>query len=116
MLGRIISSLIAVAVFGALSLTAPAMAQSKIPPAVTLYIPSGIGGGYDTYGRLASRHLGRFLPGNPTLIPKNMPGAGGVVLANYLFNVAPKDGSASALLQGGPPPERWVGFSVVQFV
>ena len=44
-----------------------AAAQFKAPT-VTLYIPSGIGGGYDTYGRLASRHLGRFLPGNPTLI------------------------------------------------
>src|SRR5262245_46298646 len=74
MLGRIISSLfVAVAVFGALSLTAPAAAaQSRIPPTVTLYIPSGIGGGYDSYGRLASRHLGRFLPGDPTLVPKNM--------------------------------------------
>src|SRR5262245_59477125 len=61
----------------------PAAAQFKAT-SVTLYIPSGIGGGYDTYGRLASRHLGRFLPGNPAIVPKNMPGAGGVVLANYL--------------------------------
>ena len=68
---------------------------------VSLYMPSGIGGGYDTYGRLAARHLGRYLPGNPTLIPRNMPGAGGVVLANYLYNVAPKDGSALAIVQGG---------------
>ena len=77
---------------------------------MTLYIPSGIGGGYDTYGRLASRHLGRFLPGNPTLVPKNMPGAGGVVLANYLYNVAPKDGSAIALVQGGTPLEPCSNF------
>jgi tripartite-type tricarboxylate transporter receptor subunit TctC len=83
--------------------------------AVTLYIPSGIGGGYDTYGRLAARHLGRFLPGNPTLIPKNMPGAGGVVLANYLYNVAPKDGSAIALVQGGTPFEPLFGFLQAKF-
>jgi tripartite-type tricarboxylate transporter receptor subunit TctC len=84
-------------------------------PTVTLYIPSGIGGGYDTYGRLASRHLGRFLPGNPTLIPKNMPGAGGMVLASYLYNVAPKDGSAIALVQGGTPLEPLFGFSQAKF-
>ena len=82
---------------------------------MTLYIPSGIGGGYDTYGRLASRHLGRFLPGNPTIVPKNMPGAGGVVLANYLYNVAPKDGSAIALLQGGTPLEPLFGFSQAKY-
>ena len=85
------------------------------PTTVTLYIPSGIGGGYDTYGRLASRHLGRFLPGNPTLVPRNMPGAGGVVLANYLYNVAPKDGSAIALVQGGTPLEPLFGFSQAKF-
>ena len=62
--------------------------------AVSLFIPSGIGGGYDAYARLAGRHLGRFLPGNPAILPKNMGGAGGVVLANYMSNVAPKDGSA----------------------
>ena len=74
-----------------------------------LYIPSGIGGGYDTYARLASRHLGRFLPGNPTIVPRNMPGAGGVVLANYLYNVAPKDGSAIALFMAGAPLEPLFG-------
>jgi tripartite-type tricarboxylate transporter receptor subunit TctC len=91
-----------------------AAAQFKAPT-VTLYIPSGIGGGYDTYGRLASRHLARFLPGNPTLIPKNMPGAGGVVLANYLYNVAPTDGSAIALLQGGTALEPLFGFSQAKY-
>ncbi len=82
---------------------------------VTLYIPSGIGGGYDSYGRLASRHLGRFLPGNPALVPKNMPGAGGVVLANYLYNVAPKDGSAIALVQGGTPLEPLFEFPQAKY-
>jgi tripartite-type tricarboxylate transporter receptor subunit TctC len=113
MLGRIVSSFVVLAALW--TATPRAAAQPKIPSAVTLYIPSGIGGGYDTYGRLASRHLGRFLPGNPTLIPKNMPGAGGVVLANYLYNVAPKDGSAIALLQGGTPLEPLFSFSQAKF-
>src|SRR5262249_47216081 len=76
---------------------------------VSLYIPSGIGGGYDAYGRLAARYLGRYLPGNPTILPKNMSGAGGVVAANYLYNVAPKDGSAIALFMAGAPFEPLFG-------
>ena len=82
---------------------------------ITLYIPSGIGGGYDIYGRLVGRHLGRFLPGNPTIIPKNMPGAGGIILGNYLYNVAPKDGSAIAELQAGMPFEPLFGNSLAKF-
>jgi len=110
---RMISSIAALVLLGVVATTGAA-AQFKVP-AVTLYIPSGIGGGYDTYGRLASRHLGRFLPGNPTLVPKNMPGAGGVVLANYLFNVAPRDGSAIALVQGGTPLEPLFDFPQAKF-
>ena len=78
-------------------------------PAVAVYIPAGIGGGYDAYARLASRHLGRFLPGNPAIVPRNMPGAGGVIVANYLYNVAPKDGSAIALFMAGAPFEPLFG-------
>src|SRR6201999_3588304 len=84
-------------------------------PSVAVYIPAGIGGGYDAYARLAARHLGRFLPGNPAIVPKNMPGAGGVVLANYLYNVAPKDGSAIALFRGGTPFEPLFGNSQTKF-
>ncbi len=94
--------------------SAGAVAEFKAAT-VSLYIPSGIGGGYDTYGRLAARHIGRFLPGNPTVIAKNMPGAGGVVLANYLYNVAPKDGSAIAIVQGGTPFEPLYGNAKAQF-
>jgi tripartite-type tricarboxylate transporter receptor subunit TctC len=82
---------------------------------VSIYIPSGIGGGYDAYGRLVSRHLGRFMPGNPVMIPKNMTGAGGVVAANYLYNVAPKDGSAIALFMAGAPFEPLFGNTQAKF-
>jgi tripartite-type tricarboxylate transporter receptor subunit TctC len=100
-----------VALFG---MTPAAHAQFKAS-AVSLYMPSGIGGGYDLYGRLAARHLGRFLPGNPVLLPKNMQGAGGIVLANYLYNVAPKDGSAVAILQGGTAFEPLYGNTQAKF-
>jgi tripartite-type tricarboxylate transporter receptor subunit TctC len=61
---------------------------------IELVVGSGPGGGYDTYGRLLARHLPRYLPGTPTVVVQNMPGAGGLRAANYLYNVAPKDGTA----------------------
>jgi tripartite-type tricarboxylate transporter receptor subunit TctC len=69
--------------------------QSKT---VTVYIAFGAGGGYDQYARLFARHIGRHLPGNPTVVPSNMPGANGIVAANYLYNTAPKDGTALGFL------------------
>src|SRR5215470_15325377 len=53
---------------------------------------------YDGYARLIARHLPRFLPGSPTMIARNMPGAGGVIASNYLYNVAPQDGTALAII------------------
>src|SRR4051794_24590537 len=57
-----------------------------------LIIGGGAGGGYDFYGRLIAPFLSRHLPGHPTFVPVGMPGAGGIVAANYLYNVALKDG------------------------
>lgn len=65
---------------------------------VTVYIAFGIGGGYDQYARLFARHVGRHIPGHPTIVPSNMPGANGIVAANYLYNTAPKDGTALGFL------------------
>lgn len=56
------------------------------------------GGGYDIYGRIAAEYLGRFMPGNPAIIPQNMPGAGSVVAARYMYGLAPKDGTVLAIL------------------
>lgn len=64
---------------------------------ISLHIGFGSGGGYDAYSRLAARHLGRHIPGNPTIVPKNMPGAGGLKVANFMWRLAPKDGTALAM-------------------
>ncbi len=56
------------------------------------------GGSYGTYGRMLARHLGAQLPGNPTLVPKNMPGAGSLVASNYLYKIAPRDGSTLGVI------------------
>ena len=59
-----------------------------------MYIGSSSGGGTDLYGRLVASFIGKHIPGNPTVVPANIPGANGLVAANQLFNIAPKDGTA----------------------
>jgi tripartite-type tricarboxylate transporter receptor subunit TctC len=66
---------------------------------VTIHVPVNPGGGYDTYARLVARHIRKHLPGQPTVIVKNMPGAGGILLSGYLYSHAPKDGTEIAILQ-----------------
>lgn len=66
---------------------------------ITINVGSAPGGGYDAQARLMSRYLGRHIPGNPGVIVQNVPGAGGLVAANNFYSMAPKDGSAIALLQ-----------------
>jgi tripartite-type tricarboxylate transporter receptor subunit TctC len=60
---------------------------------VSLVVGYGSGGGYDVYGRLVATHLGKYIPGNPTVVIQNMPGAGSLRSVNYLYNTAPKDGT-----------------------
>jgi tripartite-type tricarboxylate transporter receptor subunit TctC len=66
-----------------------------------LLIGFGPGGGYDLYGRAVARHMGRFIPGNPSLVPQNMAGAGSVRAASSLYNAAPKDGSVIGTFSRG---------------
>jgi tripartite-type tricarboxylate transporter receptor subunit TctC len=60
---------------------------------LTVVISFSVGGGYDLYARVLARHLGKYIPGHPTIVPENMPGAGGLRASNYLYTAAPKDGS-----------------------
>jgi tripartite-type tricarboxylate transporter receptor subunit TctC len=93
--------LTAVATFAALTLAgaAPAAAQGALAgKSVQMIIGFGPGGGYDLWGRTVGRHIGRHLPGNPTVVPQNMPGAGSYVAASYIFNIAPKDGSVLGII------------------
>lgn len=88
-----------VAILVALAPKPSAAEDSFAGKTVTVYVPVSPGGGYDTYARLVARHLGKHLPGAPTVIVKNMPGAGGIVLAGHLFTAAPKDGTEIAIFQ-----------------
>src|SRR5436190_1063859 len=66
-----------------------------------LYIGYSVGGGYDIYARLIARHMGRHLPGSAVIAPKNMPGAGSLTLANWLYGAAPRDGSVFGTIGRG---------------
>jgi tripartite-type tricarboxylate transporter receptor subunit TctC len=83
------------ATLASLGVAAPAGAESG---PITLYIGYGPGGGYDVYCRLFAAHLGRHLPGNPAVVPRNEPGAGSYKLANELYNIFPKDGTALGMI------------------
>lgn len=61
---------------------------------ISLYIGYGAGGSYNLYARMVARHIGKHIPGNPKLIPRNSPGAGSIKLANNLYNTLPQDGTA----------------------
>jgi tripartite-type tricarboxylate transporter receptor subunit TctC len=66
---------------------------------ISLIVGSSAGGGYDTYARLLARHLGKYIPGNPIIVPSNMPGAGSNAAAAHIYNVAPKDGTVIGAVQ-----------------
>src|SRR6195256_593682 len=83
---------------------------------VEVYVGYSTGGGYDIYARMLARHMGRFIPGNPTLLPKNMEGAGSLRLANWLANAAPRDGRACGTIGRGPAFDPVLGQPGAQFV
>ena len=70
---------------------------------INLLIGVGVGGEYDLHARLTGRYIGRHLPGNPTVVPQNMTGAGGIKMANYLYSVAAKDGTNIGMMSNTLP-------------
>jgi tripartite-type tricarboxylate transporter receptor subunit TctC len=115
-------SLVRSAMCGAVMLAAfaaPARAQDVASfyhgKQITLVIGYGPGGGYDLYTRMLGRFIGAHIPGNPTIVPQNMPGAGSRSAANWLYKVAPQDGSVIACLGQGTPTDQALGQPGVQF-
>ena len=97
MLGKVVAK-----VALSLALLASAAAWSQADPfagkSVQMIIGFGAGGGYDLWGRVVARHLGKHLPGKPNVIEQNMPGAGSFVAASHIYNVAPKDGTVLGII------------------
>ena len=82
---------------------------------ITLLIGVGVGGEYDLQARLVARHLGKHIPGNPNVVPQNMTGAGGINMANHMFNSAPKDGTFIAMMGNNIPATQAAGGKGVKF-
>ena len=97
----------------ALTLAQPAAAQAPAEffkgKTLTIYVGLSAGGGYDMNARLLSRHFGKYIPGNPTVVVRNMPGAGGLVMTNHVANVSPRDGLHLGAPQRGVPFEPLLG-------
>lgn len=113
---RLASATLAAAALAA----APAVAQDAIEKfykgkTMTMMVGSTPGGGYDTYARLISSHLGRFIPGNPGFITQNKPGAGSIVATNYVVNAMPKDGTVIIGLQRNAAMVQILGRKGPQF-
>ena len=103
-LGNVAAAAAAVVLYGAWPAVANAtdgVADFYHGKTVTLLVPSAPGGGYDTYARLVGRFIGEHIPGKPAIVVQNMPGGGGLTEVNYLYNVAPKDGSTIAIIMHG---------------
>ena len=97
------------AALGAMQNDARAQQEFYRGKTVNLYIGFAPGGSYDYYGRLVARHIGKHLPGAPTVVPNSMPGAGSLRAANFLYTVAPKDGTALGIVTQTLPLEEALG-------
>jgi tripartite-type tricarboxylate transporter receptor subunit TctC len=87
----------------AVSSTALAQEPNYAGRNVTMVIGFGAGGGYDQWGRTIARHIGKHLPGQPNVVPQNMPGGGSFTAANHIYSVAPKDGSVLGIIARDAP-------------
>ena len=104
----------------AIALPAPT-ARAELPAdyykgkQVDLIVGYDPGGGYDIYARALARHIGRHLPGNPTVVVRNMPGAASRLAANHLYSIAPKDGTTFGTIARGLPTEELLGAAGIRF-
>ncbi len=110
---RVLSAIASLAT-GLTATAVPAYAQAPATDfyagkTITLLIGFGSGGGNDIWARLISRHIGKHLPGRPNVIAQNLPGGGGLLVANQLYNISPKDGTVIALINRGIPMEPLLG-------
>ena len=85
---------VAISLTGGINSEAASVADFYRGKTVAVYVPSSPGGLYSTFAQILSNHMGRHIPGNPTVIAKHMPGVGGMKSFNFVYNAAPKDGTA----------------------
>jgi tripartite-type tricarboxylate transporter receptor subunit TctC len=109
------SSIAALALLASVPAQAETVAEFYKNKTVTFIIGTSPGGTYDAWARLIARHWPDHLPGKPKFIAKNLPGAGGIKASNYLFNVAPKDGSVIGTFSRNIPTRAILNHPAVKF-
>jgi len=97
------------------SATAEPVADFYRGKTINVLIGVGVGGEYDLQARLVARHIGKHIPGNPSVVAQNMTGAGGLKMTNYLYTVAARDGTSIGMIQNAFPALQAVGFQGIQF-
>ena len=111
---RWISPLAAICVLPA-SANAQSVSDFYRSKTVSMVVSTSTGGGYDTLTRAIARHIGRHIPGNPTVVVRNMPGAGGITAMNWFYNSAEKDGTILGLVGNGMPLEPLFGTKAARY-
>src|SRR5688572_4186130 len=99
MLYRTAASLVAFLTFGGSAPAQESTADFYKGKQIRIIVPSAPGGGFDLYARYVGRHLGRHIPGNPSVVVQNMPGAGGLAATNHVHTRASRDGLTLGVLQ-----------------
>jgi tripartite-type tricarboxylate transporter receptor subunit TctC len=110
------SLLVAATAASALAAATPALAQQSVADfykgkQMKFIIRSAPGGGFDTYSRLIGAHIVNHIPGKPSMLPQNMPGAGGITAANYMAEIAPKDGTHLTMISQALAMDQALGFT-----
>jgi len=82
---------------------------------ISVIVPQGPGGAYDSFARLVSGYLGKHIPGHPTVVVRNMPGGGGVISTNYVYNVAPRDGTTLIVITSTFSTDQLLGMPQVKY-
>jgi tripartite-type tricarboxylate transporter receptor subunit TctC len=114
-MNKLASAILVAALASASSARADAVEDFYRGKSVTIMIGYGSGGSDDLWARLLARHMGRFLTGQPNVVPQNVPGAGSLVAANQVYKTAPKDGTVIGLINRGVPFEPLLGNKSAQF-
>lgn len=114
-MGLIVSLFCVLSLFALLAESAIAQESFYRGKTIRLIEAYSAGGGYDTYARLIARHLGKHIPGNPTVTVENMTGAGGLIAVNYLYNRAEPDGLTLANWNGALSLQQYLGLKGIEF-
>ena len=111
-LGRLLAAAVLLSPAAASAQSVEDFYRGKTITVIVGYPPAGSN---DFYVRAVARHIGKHIPGNPTVVARNMPGGGSLVAANHIFNVAPKDGTVLGLIAPTAPLEERLGAPNVRF-